>query len=63
MLLSYPEFNQPFEIHTETSDLHLGAVISQNKKPIYIYSIKLNLAQSCYTTTEKELLAIVKTQE
>ena len=61
MLLSYLDFNQPFDIHTDASDLQLGAVISQNKKPIMFYSRKLNPAQTRYTTTEKELLAIVET--
>ena len=60
-LLSYPDFNQPFDIHTNASDLQLDAVISQNKKPIAFYNWKLNPAQKWYTTTEKELLAIVET--
>jgi len=29
-LLSYPDFNKPFEIHTDASKVQLGAVISQN---------------------------------
>ena len=60
-LLAYPNFSQPFEIHTDASDFQLGAVISQNQKPIAFYSRKLNPAQTRYTTTEKELLAIVET--
>ena len=60
-LLSYPDFNKPFDIHTDASDLQLGAVISQNGKPIAFYSRKLNPAQTRYTATEKELLAIVET--
>ena len=61
MLLSYPDFTKPFDIHTDASDLQLSAVISQNKNPIVFYSIKLNPAQTCYTTTERQLLAIVET--
>ena len=60
-LLSYPDFNQPFDIHTDASKTQMGAVISQNNKPIAFYSRKLNSAQRNYTTTEKELLAIVET--
>ena len=59
-LLSYPNFNKPFDIHTNASNHQLGAVISQNKKTIAFYSRKLNPAQTQYTMTEKELLAIVE---
>jgi len=41
--------------------VRLGAVISQDGKPIAFYSRKLNPAQTRYTTTERELLAIVET--
>ena len=60
-MLAFPDFNIPFEIHTDASNLHLGSVISQNGKPIAFYSRKLNPAQRRYTTTERELLAIVET--
>ena len=61
VLLAYPDFNVPFDVHTDASDLQLGAVISQNGRPIAFYSRKLNKSQRNYTTTERELLAIVET--
>ena len=60
-ILAYPDFSQPFIIHTDASHTQLGAVISQNNKPIAFYSRKLSDAQTRYTTTERELLAIVET--
>ncbi len=61
VMLAYPDFSKPFEIHTDASHFQLGAVISQNGKPIAFYSRKLNDAQTRYTTAERELLSIVET--
>ena len=60
-LLSYPNFNEPFEIHTDASKLQLGSLISQEGKPIAFYIRKLNPAQVNYTTTQCEILSIVET--
>ena len=59
-LLAYPDFSKPFEIHTDASKVQLGAMISQNNKPIAFYTRKLSPAQTRYTTTERELLSIVQ---
>jgi hypothetical protein len=61
VLLSYPDFNEPFHIHADASHYQLGAVISQDNHPIAFYSHKLQLAQVRYTTTERERLSIIET--
>ena len=48
-------------IHTDATDSHFSAVISQNDRPIAFNSRKLIPTQQRYTTTEKELLSIVET--
>jgi len=60
-LLACPNFNKPFQIHTDASHYQLGAVVSQEGKPIAFYSRKLNPAQMRYTTTERELVSIAET--
>ena len=60
VLPTYPDFNKPFDVHTDASDTKLGAVIKQDKIPIVFYSRKIDRAQLNYTTMEKELLSIVK---
>ncbi len=57
-LLAFPDFTKPFFIHTDASYTQLGAVISQDDKPITFYSRKLNSAQKKDTTGEQELLSI-----
>jgi hypothetical protein len=49
------------DVHTDASHYQLGAVISQDARPIAFYSRKLQPAQVRYTTTERELLSFVET--
>ena len=60
MLLSYPDWKLPFTVHTDDSDKPLCAVIVHNNKPISFFSRRLIKSQRTYTTTEKEILAIVE---
>ena len=41
-LLSYPYWKLQFTVHTYASNKKLGAVISQNNKPIYLFYRKLS---------------------
>ena len=61
VVLAYPDFTKPFEIYTDASTKQLRAVITQENRPIAFFSRKLSGAQSKYTVTKLELLAIVET--
>ncbi|CAN6704230.1 unnamed protein product [Malus baccata var. baccata] len=62
-IIMAPDWSLPFELMCDASDYAIGAVLGQrvNKLPhvIYYASRTLNDAQLNYSTTEKELLAIV----
>ncbi|XP_031120199.1 uncharacterized protein LOC116023344 [Ipomoea triloba] len=62
-ILAAPNWEHPFEIMCDASDYAIGAVLGHkiNKLPYVIHyaSKTLDNAQVNYTTTEKELLAIV----
>ena len=61
VMLAYPNFNKKFEIYTDASTKQLGAVITQDNRPIAFYSKKLTKCQQRYTVTDLELLSIVMT--
>ncbi|KAI3690179.1 hypothetical protein L2E82_48154 [Cichorium intybus] len=62
-ILQSPDWSLPFEIMCDASNHAVGAVLGQRKEKvphvIYYASKTLDNAQSNYSTTEKELLAIV----
>ena len=55
-LLTYPDFNETFNIHTNDSAFKLEEVISQKGRLIALYGRKLTDTQKKYTVTGKELL-------
>ncbi len=59
--MAYPDFSKIFEIYTDASGKQLGAVITQDNRPIAFFSWKLSKMQRNYSITKIELLAIVKT--
>lgn len=62
-ILQYPDFSKTFNLTTDASNHSIGAVLSQgsigNDKPVCYASRTLNKTEQNYSTTEKELLAIV----
>ncbi|GJX85750.1 reverse transcriptase domain-containing protein [Tanacetum coccineum] len=62
-ILVAPDWDLPFEIMCDASDFTIGVLLGQRKNkyfhPIRYASKTLSDAQTHYTTTEKELLAVV----
>ena len=58
-VLKFPDFSKQFILTTDASNCGLGAVLSQDGHPCLFISRTLNKAEEKYTTSEKELLAIV----
>ncbi|GKC45223.1 reverse transcriptase domain-containing protein [Tanacetum coccineum] len=62
-ILIAPDWDLPFELMCDASDFAICAVLGQRHekhfRPIYYASKIMNQAESHYTTTEKEMLAMV----
>ena len=62
-ILAYPVFSQPFHLYTDVSqhalEYILGHVIDNNETVISYGGFELNLAETRYSTTEREALAVV----
>nr|GEV79979.1 reverse transcriptase domain-containing protein [Tanacetum cinerariifolium] len=62
-ILIAPNWDQPFELMCDASDLAVGTVLGQriekHFRPIHYASKTMTEAESNYTTTEKEMLAVV----
>nr|GFB06288.1 reverse transcriptase domain-containing protein [Tanacetum cinerariifolium] len=62
-ILIAPNWDQPFELMCDASDFAVGVVLGQriekHFRPIHYASKTMNQAETNYTTTEKEMLAVV----
>ena len=62
-IMAAPKWDQGFKVMCDASDFTMGAVLGQRKEKIFIAiyyaSRTFNEAQENYSTTEKEMLAIV----
>lgn len=65
-ILTSPNFQKPFIIAVDASDVGIGGVLFQRNEegevhPIFYFSRKLLVTERRYSTTEKEDLALVRT--
>ncbi|GJR54045.1 reverse transcriptase domain-containing protein [Tanacetum coccineum] len=62
-ILIAPNWDQPFELMCDASDYAIGAVLGQriekHFRPIHYASKTMTEAETNYTTTEKEMLAVI----
>nr|GEV61891.1 reverse transcriptase domain-containing protein [Tanacetum cinerariifolium] len=62
-ILIAPDWDMPFELMCDDSDFAIGAVLGQRQdkhfRPIHYASKTMTEAESNYTTTKKEILAVV----
>nr|GFB47667.1 reverse transcriptase domain-containing protein [Tanacetum cinerariifolium] len=63
LILIFPDWDMPFELMCDASDFAIGVVLGQRQekhfKPIHYASKTMTKAESNYTTTKKEMLAVV----
>jgi hypothetical protein len=57
--LAYPNSALPYDLHTDASDIGIGAILVQHSRPLAFTSRLLTSAEQNYSTTEKECLEVV----
>ena len=66
-ILILPRMNEPFQIESDASGYGVGAVLAQERNnnwlPVAYFSQRLNKSERNYSTSEKELYAIVLATE
>ena len=63
VFLSHSNHSEPFDVHADSSEFQLGAVISQKGRPIVFFSQKLTNPQRKHSIAELKLLSIMECLE
>ena len=58
-VLCVPDPTRPFTVNTDASNFAIGAVLSQNDRPVAFESRKLKPAETRYPVHDREMLAII----
>jgi hypothetical protein len=59
-VLVLPDFSKTFQVRCDASGFVVGAVLSQDNRPISYFSEKLNETKMKYSTYDKEFYAVIQ---